>query len=139
MVTIYRYLVGHGYYPLRAFWWLVGVVLVATLIVATNRADFVPTNSYAAAKAYNAQTHKPAPSRITAQASCHLQLDYPCLNPFTYTVSAVVPTFGNMTFDWTIPSDATNWLTVALPTLKLIAWALTALLAAGVTGILRKT
>jgi uncharacterized protein YjbI with pentapeptide repeats len=139
MLTAYRYLVGHGYYPLRAFWWLVGVVLVATLIVAANSAEFVPTNSDAAAKAYTEQTHKPPPSRITAQASCHLHLNYPCPNPFTYTLSAVVPTFGNMTSDWTIPSDATNWLTIALPMLKLTAWALTALLAAGVTGILRKT
>jgi uncharacterized protein YjbI with pentapeptide repeats len=140
VLTIYRYLVGHGYYPLRAFWWLVGVLLVATLIVATSRADFVPTNSDAAAKAYAEQTHKPAPSRITAQESCNLHLTYPCLkNPFTYTLSAVVPTFGNTTSDWTIPSDATNWLTIALPMLKLTAWALTALLAAGVTGILRKT
>ncbi|OBG68160.1 hypothetical protein A5704_08305 [Mycobacterium sp. E735] len=140
--SLYRVLVGHGYYPLRAGLWLAGVLLVATFIVATNRADFVPTKSDAAAKAadaYTAQTHKPAPSRITALESCDLRLAYPCLNPFTYTMSAVVPNFGNMTSDWTIPSDATNWLTIALPMLKLTAWALTALLGAGVTGILRKT
>ncbi|OBH75982.1 hypothetical protein A5681_10140 [Mycobacterium scrofulaceum] len=140
--SLYGALVGHGYYPLLAGFWLAIVVLVATIIVAANRADFVPTNRDAAAKAalaYAEQTHRSVPQRITAQESCDLRLDYPCLNPFTYTMSAVAPNFGNMTSDWAIPSDATNWLTIALPLLKLTAWALTALLAAGVTGILRKT
>ena len=55
------------------------------------------------------------------------------------TTAVLVPTFGMATSDWTTRSDATNWLTIALPLLKLTAWALTALLLAGVTGFLQET
>jgi hypothetical protein len=138
---IYGALVGYGYYPWMAGFWLATVVLLGTIIVATTRADFVPTNLAAAtsALAHNQQTHNPNPASITAQTPCSLYPSYPCLNSFTYTLSALTPTFGATTSDWVMRSDATNWLTVALPLLKLSAWALTALLLAGVTGLLRKT
>jgi uncharacterized protein YjbI with pentapeptide repeats len=139
---IYGAVVGYGYYPLLAGFWLVMVVLAGTIIVDTNGADFVPTRPATAsspALADAEQADKPNPAPITGQTPCSSHPNYPCLTPFTYTVSALVPTFGMATSDWTIRSDATNWLTIALPLLKLTAWALTALLLAGVTGFLQKT
>lgn len=139
---IYGVVVGYGYYPLLAGFWLAMVVLAGTIIVATNGADFVPTTPATAsspALANAEQAHEPNPAPITGQTPCSSHPNYPCLIPFTYTVSALVPTFGMATSDWTTRSDATNWLTIALPLLKLTAWALTALLLAGVTGFLQKT
>jgi uncharacterized protein YjbI with pentapeptide repeats len=139
--TLYGAVVGYGYYPLLAGFWLAMVVVAGSIIVAANRADFVP-NRYAANSvgiAHAQPTHNPNPAPITAQTPCSLYPNYPCLNSFTYTLSALTPTFGATTSDWAMRSDATNWLTIALPLLKLTAWALTALLLAGVTGLLRKT
>jgi hypothetical protein len=120
----YGLLVGYGYYPLMAGFWLVVVVVVGIGIVTANRAHFVPTHDAAntAAIAYPQQTHNPIPTQTRP-------------NPMHYTVSALLPTaVGNATSDWTIG----GWVSVALTTLKLIAWVLTALLLAGVTGLLRK-
>jgi hypothetical protein len=140
--TIYLCVVGHGYYPLLAGLWLALVVLAGSLIVASYRADFVPTNSDAANNAtlaHDQLTHNTTPVPITAETPCAAHPNYPCLNPFTYTLSALVPSVGTTTTEWAIRSNAALAPTVALPLLKLTAWALTALLLAGVTGLLRKT
>jgi len=140
--TTYLGLVGHGYYPLLAGAWLVLVVVAATILVAANRADFVPTDIDRANQAtmHSAQqTHSPGDSLITAQTPCSTHPGYPCLNSLPYTVSMLVPTAGSTASDWTIRSNATHWLTIALPLLKLFAWVLTALWLAGITGLLRKT
>jgi hypothetical protein len=139
---MYLCVVGHGYYPLLAGLWLAAVVLAGTVMVAANLADFIPTNPDAAAKAAAtyAQQNRSAPTAfITAQTPCDTHPSYPCLNPLTYTLSGLAPTVGVTTADWTIRSDATGWLTIGLPVVKLVAWALTVLLLAGFTGLLRKT
>jgi hypothetical protein len=139
---VYGLVVGYGYYPLRAGFWLVMVVIAGSIIVATNRADFVPTRPATASSPVLAdagQAHEPNPAPITGQTPCsaHLQLSVPNA-PQLHRVCPV-PTFGMGSADWTFRSDATNWLIIALPLLKLMAWALTALLLAGVTGFLGKT
>ena len=127
MRTIYLCVAGHGYCPLLAAFWLGMVVVLGTIIVDANRADFVAnhnaTNS--AAIAYLQQTHTSMPTQTPLQ-------------PFSYTLSALLPTaVGNATSDWTVRSDATVF-NGALMLLKLSAWILTALLLAGVTGLLHK-
>jgi hypothetical protein len=54
-------------------------------------------------------------------------------------LSGLAPTVGPTAAAWTIRSEATPWLTIGLPLIKLIAWGLTALLLAGVTGLLRRS
>jgi hypothetical protein len=125
--SLYGAVVGYGYYPLLAGFWLAMVVVAGSIIVATNRADFVPTRdaANAAAIAYLQQTHNPIPTQTPPK-------------PLHYTVSTLLPTaVGNAASDWTVRADA-PWLSVTLTTLKLTAWVLTALLLAGVTGLLRK-
>jgi hypothetical protein len=106
------------------------MVLVAdSIIVATNPDDFVSTRdadaANTAANTYLQQTHNPIPPQTPLQ-------------PIHYTVSTLLPTaVGNAASDWTVRADATC-LGVTLTTLTLIARVLTALLLAGVTGLLRK-
>jgi len=121
----YGALVGHGYYPLLAGFWLAMAILAGSIIVATNRVDFVPNRDPAnsAAIAYLQQTHNPIPTQTP-------------LKPVNYTLSALLPTaVGNAASDWTVRADAT-WLSFGLTVLKLTAWVVTALLLAGVTGLL---
>jgi len=69
---------------------------------------------------------------------CATHSDYPCFNPLTFTVNSLVSVTGTASADWVIRPDA-HWLTIMLTFLKLNAWALAALLLAGITGLLRKT
>ncbi|ORW86906.1 hypothetical protein AWB92_24790 [Mycobacterium sp. IEC1808] len=122
---VYGAVVGYGYYPLLAAAWLIVVVLTGSIVVAANRNDFVPNRdaTNAAATVYLEQTHMKVP-------------DAPQIKPLHYTLSAVLPTaVGNATSDWNIKS---TWVSFVLTSLKLIAWVLTALLVAGVSGLLRK-
>jgi uncharacterized protein YjbI with pentapeptide repeats len=124
---IYGAVVGYGYYPLLAGFWLLVIVVSSSLIVCANRADFVANNSAtnSAAITYLQQTRTPVPTQTPLQ-------------PFSYTLSALLPTaVVNSTSDWTVRSDAAV-LNGVLMLLKLSAWILTALLLAGVTGLLRK-
>jgi hypothetical protein len=123
--SVYGAVVGYGYYPLLAGFWLAVVVVAGSIIVAANRADFVPTRdaANAAAIAYLQQTHHPIPPQTP-------------LKPVHYAVSTLLPTaVGNAASDWTVGA---GWVSVTLTTLKFTAWVLTALLLAGVTGLLRK-
>jgi uncharacterized protein YjbI with pentapeptide repeats len=125
--SVYGVVVGHGYHPLWAGFWLAIVILAAGILVAANRADFVPNHDAAnsAAIAYLQQTHNPPPAQTP-------------LKPFHYALSTLLPTaVGNATSDWTVRADAT-WLSPVLTLLKLTTWVLTVLLLAGVTGLLRK-
>jgi len=135
--TVYRLVVGHGYYPLWAAFWLALVVVTSVLLVQLNLGALVPTNQKAAQTSYIEQNHANPPSRITAQTPCSSLGDYPCVHPVIFTLSSIVPAVAaNPSSEWTVRPP---WLTVALFFLKLTAWILTALLLAGVTGLLRKT
>lgn len=139
---IYLVVVGHGYYPLLATVWLALVVGFGAAIVAHNRADLVPTNQAAAdnaAVAYAQKAHQPVPAPVTGQTPCSSHPGYPCLKSFTYALSALAPTTGITATDWNLRSDAPLWLALTFTLLRLTAWALAALLLAGVTGLLRKT
>lgn len=136
---IYGALVGHGYYPLLATVWLVAVVLAGWVLVANTREDIVATKTADAAAIQSATGSVPT-RPISGEYPCEPHSGYSCLNSLTFTINSLVPVAGMSTVSgWTIRSDATLWLTLVLPILKLLAWAFTALLLAGVTGLLRKT
>ncbi|MEV0297004.1 hypothetical protein [Nocardia sp. NPDC050710] len=140
----YLAVAGHGYYPLLAALWLVAALILGTVLVSSNRADFVPTDPAAAHAAATAHAHNnpgdPPPSPITANVSCRLYPDYPCFNRVNYTLTNVVPAaLGNQKTDWTTKSQASLVLSWGLPILRILSWVFTAILLAGVTGLLRKT
>jgi hypothetical protein len=111
--------------------------------VANNRAYFIPTDSAKArttAEAHATNTHTSPPDPLTANVSCELYPDYPCFDSFSYALTGVIPAAtGNLRPDWAIAASAPVMLTLGLPILRVLAWVLTALLLAGVTGLLRKT
>jgi hypothetical protein len=80
---IYGALTGHGYYRLRAAFWLVLAVLVTISIVATHRADFAPTAMYrpvnlpnqspAQHPAINSKTQQPASTPCCGRSTTSCQ------------------------------------------------------------------
>jgi uncharacterized protein YjbI with pentapeptide repeats len=140
---IYLAFAGHGYYPLFAVVWLVAALLVGLVVVATSREYVVPTNPAGAAEAaaaYATTSGTIGPVRVTADVPCERYPSYPCFDSWTYTLAGVVPAATGVTRpDWTISPAAPRYLTTALPLLRILAWICTAILLAGVTGLLRKT
>ena len=149
----YGLLVGYGYLPLLAGGWLIAALLTAWLISSTHRAAFLPNNpaalqsalaSRAPASSTNPQGLSSSASplaaiSVTGATSCReLHGAYPCLRPLLYSLEVVLPptvTTGQSTA-WRPTQD---WIAYTLIGLKTFGWLLTALLIAGVTGLLRKT
>ena len=142
----YRMVVGNGYYPLMAILWLVVVVAAGCWIVSANRESIVPipTRAEAAAEAVKAHvnsTKEPLEKwqPLTAETPCVVHKGYPCMSSISFAVNNIFPPAGALGMpDWAVAPDA-NVLVVVLALLKFAAWALTALLLAGVTGLIRKT
>ena len=145
---VYRLLAGNGYYPLMAAVWLLAAVVAGSLLVSVNREDIFPPHEVLA----QIQPKKNQLPPVTAETPCaDLQgyaqdhniedlREYPCLNSFAFAVNNILPAAGGVIeSDWVVAPDATRALTLGLPLLKFTAWALAALLLAGVTGLLRKT
>jgi hypothetical protein len=139
---IYLLVAGHGYYPIAAAFWLAGALLLGIFIANVNTEHFIPTDRAAANKtaaAYASGSRTSAPQPITAADSCDRYPDYPCFNPINYALAGVVPPATGVTkADWTISSDAPATLSFSIPALRTFAWIFTAILLAGVTGLLRK-
>jgi len=138
--NIYRLVVGNGYYPLVAGVWLVAVLVVGLALISTNRDDIVPVRAAEAQTAYETHEGRTGLPPLTAEISCESHPGYPCMNSYMFTVDTVLPLAATTTRpEWVVSPTGTVWLTVALPVLKVVVWALAALLLAGVTGLLRKT
>ena len=144
---LYGLVVGYGYYPLLAAVWLVALLIIASALIATQTKTFVPTNPTAAATAISrsatakttttATTPRTVPTVTGATACARLGNRYPCLRPLLFSLDVVLPpTVGaGQANAW---RPAANWLAYLLTGLKVFGWVLTALLLAGVTGLLRK-
>ncbi|MFC9440745.1 hypothetical protein, partial [Nocardia sp. NPDC057030] len=139
---MYLAVAGHGYYPLLATVWLAGALLLGVVITDQNTEHFIPTDRAAANKtatAYATETNTPPPQPITAADSCTRYPDYPCFNAVNYALASVIPTATGVTkADWTVSSTAPIALALSIPALRILAWIFTAVLLAGVTGLLRK-
>lgn len=151
---VYFLVAGNGYYPLVALIWIVAILLATIGLVAINREDIVPTDSANAraavlqhfgitpestgpeltAKQHEADRFLP----VTAETPCEVHPNYPCMDSLTFAINTVVPPASSTNRDWVIATDATLALSALLPLLKLLSWALAALLLSGVTGLLRK-
>lgn len=141
---IYGATAGHGYYPLLAGGWLIVAVVLGTILISYNRADFVPTDRNAARSAattyaLNNPDMEP-PAVVTAQLDCAYYPEYPCLNRAVYSLTSVVPVaLGNPKADWAPRSEASLLITWGLLLLRILSWIFTAILLAGVTGLLKKS
>lgn len=147
MRATYCVIAGYGYYPLVAIFSVIALLLLGAAVVASNREGIVPTNLSAARAAYVANhahfDHVATPETnlmVTADTPCaDLYPRYPCMRTLTFTLNNLLPPAGSSIQDWSVAPNAPLMLVVGLPALKIGLWALTALLLAGVTGLLRRT
>ena len=149
--TIYLAVAGHGYYPLFAAVWLIIALIAGVALVGTNRAHFVPTTPVVVADTVTAsatggnkatptgQTEE-QPVTVTGADDCASHPTYPCLDTFTYALTGVIPAATGITRpDWAVSTTAPVWVKLGIPALRILAWIFTAILLAGVTGLLRKS
>jgi hypothetical protein len=130
--TVYRAVAGYGHYPLRSILSMIVLVGIATGMVHFYSADIVPTD-----RAALMHPGTPPPP-ITAGTPCREHPEYPCLQPLTFAINAVLPPAAGTNANWTVAPTASLWLVIGLTAIKLGLWALAALFLAGVTGLLRK-
>lgn len=139
---LYWFTAGNGYYPLAAIISVVMVLGLGAWTVQTRQDSIVPTDVAAASKATRQHLGlKPTDElqTITARTPCDDHPDYPCMNVWAFTVNSLFPPAASTNQYWTIASNAPAKSVVVLSALKLALWALTALLLAGVAGLLKKT
>ncbi|ROZ52762.1 hypothetical protein EEB12_28300 [Rhodococcus sp. WS1] len=149
--TIYRFIAGHGYYPLRAGLWLIIALIAGVALVGANRAHFVPTtpvvvadtvttNATGGNKATPTGQTEEQPVTVTGADDCASHPTHPCLDTFTYALTGVIPAATGITRPvWEVSPTAPVWMKLGLPALRILAWIFTAILLAGVTGLLRKS
>jgi hypothetical protein len=137
--SLYRITTGHGYYPLLAFAWILVAVSISWGLAFAYKDTF--TTPVTPAISADIQERRPGgllpgeplPGRAFAEW-CTPEWDVPCFEPLAYAMSSVLPvTLGEQ--PWSPPQGGA-WLLFAA--LRLFAWGFTAILLAGVTGLLRK-
>ncbi|SFP30831.1 hypothetical protein SAMN05660464_2707 [Geodermatophilus dictyosporus] len=141
----YGALVGYGYYPLVAAAWLALTLIVTATLVAGSRASFAPTNPASAQLVQSSPPQNPgvAPEApgptVTGETACsEINPAYPCLDPILYAIDSLLPPgTAGQAGAWRVIS--TDWWSGSFAVLRTFAWITTALLLAGVTGLLRKT
>jgi uncharacterized membrane protein YraQ (UPF0718 family) len=106
-------LVGYGYRPMLAGAWLLAALLLAFALTGTHQASFEPANLTQACQA--------------AQAARAARGNSPA--------GSVTPLTTGQSSSW---RPTTAWVYYAWTFLKAFGWLLTALLLAGVTGLLRR-
>jgi hypothetical protein len=138
---IYGLLVGFGYYPLLALAWIAvvaGIALGATLLlgpsgfVATSSAARLPSTSLPAGVVCPMTAE---PITAATDPKCY-QADYPRFNPVLFVIGTTTPAGSLSSPAW---APRSGWWDLGFSMTKLAGWILTALLLAGVTGLLRKT
>jgi hypothetical protein len=138
----YGALVGYGYYPLAAGAWLVAALVAAFLVTVTHTSTFVPnlpSQASVPVTPLSSSSTAPPPAAVSGATDCDaLAGRYPCLRPSLYALDVVLPptvTTGQ-NVAW---RPGVDWIAYLLTFLRTLGWLLTALLIAGVTGLLRKT
>lgn len=150
----YGLLVGYGYIPLLAAAWLLAALFGAWLITSTHQSSFSPSNLASLGSGLTASTsnfqktppdfstanEKPlTAATVTGATTCQqLRGNYSCFRPLLYSLDVVLPPTV-ATGQSTAWAPTRAWIAYTLTTLRTFGWLLTALLIAGVTGLLRKT
>lgn len=142
---------GYGYYPLVAALWLIAALVAAGVLVERNRSDLAPARVTTAAAGLALEegtprgSSEPRPRAFDGDADCASIAPYPCLRPTLYAMDTVLPSVATGQADAWRPNPVgddvleRNWLPWTLTFLKAVGWAMTAILLAGLTGLLRRT
>jgi hypothetical protein len=145
---LYRWTTGHGYYPLLALVWLVGIFLLSFALSTRWADDFTTPTTNSIREELSriegtpaVQTMKPSmdgppyPGRVPASWWSE-SWEVSQFRPAVYALATAFPAAASVQ-PWSPPDD--RWgPTEAFLVLRLFAWVFTALLLAGVTGLLRR-
>lgn len=133
----YAAFVGYGYYPLFVVGWLAALWLAVFVLCSTNASAFTPSQPNASIVAVDRNGQGDGPERVRVTGASPRPADYPPFDPALFAVDTAVPAVptGQSTA-WRVTGN--TWLPGVLAAVKALAWVLTALLLAGVTGLLRK-
>lgn len=134
---LYGGAVGHGYQPLRAAAWLTLVTLLALALTLHSPQAFGPTDITRAVTEAELQADPRPPAPTGATPCSQLKPGQPCFQPVHYAFTIALP----IAVAPQIPAwqPTTTAMSVAISTLRVLGWVMTALLLAGVTGLLRRT
>jgi hypothetical protein len=124
----YNAIVGHGYYPLFAAGWIMGLLSLIWSFGYTLAHEFTTTILVAG----SSETH-------TASESCSaLPKGTACFNPVQYALEQAIPSLtGSQTGTWHVAHSP--WLSIGLTLCKGVIWVLDTFLLAGIAGLLRRT
>jgi hypothetical protein len=133
-----RLLIGHGYEPWRALIPITALFLVAFFVTkhAAHAGDMVRVrglSTESSAPAPKTPAKKP-PAPEAAPTDCSRK-DYPCLQPFLYAADLLVPVVNLGQRDAWRATGGSKWLP---PLMTILGWALTTLIVAGFTGLVRR-
>ncbi|MBD8729310.1 hypothetical protein [Frigoribacterium sp. CFBP 13707] len=130
----YGLLVGFGYYPLLVIPWLVIAWLVVFGVVSSNQASFTPTASNASTMSVVVDGRV---DNVYVTGATNVPKGYPKLRPSIIALETALPAISaGQTNAWRVTGS--SWLPLVLAAVRAFGWLLTALLLAGLTGILRK-
>lgn len=130
----YAGLVGYGYYPATIFFWLLGLWVSAFILCSLNAQAFTPTDFRASTiTVVNGNQSEEVP----ATGATPTPSNYPSFSAGLFAMDTALPAAATgQAAAWRITGNA--WLPGLFAIFKGFAWALTALLLAGITGLLRK-
>jgi hypothetical protein len=129
----YAAFVGYGYYPLFVVAWLAALWLTVFVLCSTNASAFTPSQPSAAMASVNEDGRE----RVRVTGATPGPADYPPFDPALFAVDTAIPAVPTgQSSAWRVTGN--TWLPGVLAAVKALAWVLTALLLAGVTGLLRK-
>lgn len=131
---LYGVLVGHGYYPALVLWWLTCLWLTAAVLSSLLAYSFTPTDLRVASIEVVNGTKKEV---VRVDGNAASPPNYPSFSALLYAVDTAIPAAATgQATAWRVTEN--TWLAVILAVIKGAGWILTALLLAGVTGLLRK-
>lgn len=131
----YAGLVGYGYYPAFLFVWLAAMLGLVFALSTHNPSAFTPTLPSAMTTTISdAHGH---PKKILTTGATPRPESYPAFSPLLYAVDTAIPaTATGQSSAWRVTSN--SWLPAVFSIIRGFSWVFTALLIAGITGILRK-
>ncbi|GAA2170115.1 hypothetical protein GCM10009845_38770 [Pedococcus bigeumensis] len=124
-----RQIIGFGYYPFRVVAVLFALVLLGTALAWSQQTHFQATGFVGSSSNLVRQ-------QVTADVC---PVDVSCFNPVAYSADTVIPAidFGGQD-SWRLDRTA-GLAAAAFVGLKVLGWAATTLLVAGIGGLLRRS
>lgn len=131
----YGWLVGYGYYPLIVVGWLAVLWVTVFVLAFLHASAFTPT--LPGASTVTVITGENRSEEVRATGATAAPPGYPPFEAGLFAVDTAIPAAATGQTDaWRITGN--TWLQGVFTAIKAFAWILTALLLAGITGILRK-